>query len=340
MARYFRVVNLDQHQHYRDRSPPWIKLHAAILENYKFGALDDPAKAHVMQIWLLASRLENRVPYDPEWVGRRINATEPVDLDQLLELDYIEMDDGTTVEAEKWPSRYISAALRSEVLRRDSNACVACGAKEPLEIDHIVPVSKGGKSEIDNLQVLCRSCNRKKRVRSKSLRRPAQQRSLETEGETERETDSGVSASPPARPKRDGESKSAKVWAAYSQAYEGRYGAMPIRNAKVNGQLCRVVDRLGGEAPDVAAFYVGHNGRWYVEKGHSVDGLLNDCEKLRTEWATGRTVTNTRARQVDRTASNFAAADEAVRIRERMAESADSLLEIPAFLNRRKAHAG
>ena len=90
----------------------------------------------------------------------------------------------------------------------------------------------------------------------------------------------------------------------------------------------------------MAAFFVGHNGRWYVEKGHSVAVMLPDAEKLRTEWATGRTVTNTRARQVDRTASNFAAADEAVRIRERMAESADELMAIPPLLDRRKAHAG
>ena len=31
-----------------------------------------------------------------------------------------------------------------------------------LEVDHIVPVSKGGKTEADNLQTLCWRCNRSK----------------------------------------------------------------------------------------------------------------------------------------------------------------------------------
>lgn len=87
-------------------------------------------------------------------------------------------------------------------------------------------------------------------------------------------------------------SKSAPVWEAYARAFMLRYGAEPPRNAKVNALLCQLVDRLGVEdAPHVAAFYVEHDGRWYVEKGHSVAVMVTDAEKLRTEWATGRTVT-------------------------------------------------
>lgn len=58
--------------------------------------------------------------------------------------------------------------LREMVLRRDGYTCRQCGASrrnEPnllLEVDHIVPVSKGGKTELDNLQTLCWKCNRTK----------------------------------------------------------------------------------------------------------------------------------------------------------------------------------
>lgn len=38
----------------------------------------------------------------------------------------------------------------------------------------------------------------------------------------------------------------------------------------------------------MAAFYVGHPGLFYAAKMHSVDLLLTDAEKLRTEWKTGR----------------------------------------------------
>jgi 5-methylcytosine-specific restriction endonuclease McrA len=37
--------------------------------------------------------------------------------------------------------------------------CQACGAKYDLTIDHILPVIKGGRTTIENLQILCRHCN-------------------------------------------------------------------------------------------------------------------------------------------------------------------------------------
>ena len=90
--RYFSVVNLGDHQHYRDRNPPWIKLHTKTLESYDFGRLQDASKAHLMLIWLLASRTENRIPYDPIWVGGAIHAREPVDLDALQAAGFIAVE--------------------------------------------------------------------------------------------------------------------------------------------------------------------------------------------------------------------------------------------------------
>lgn len=56
--------------------------------------------------------------------------------------------------------------LRMQVLTRDNYACKICGrtAKDgvKLEVDHIIPVSKGGTTTIDNLQTLCFDCNRGK----------------------------------------------------------------------------------------------------------------------------------------------------------------------------------
>jgi len=53
-----------------------------------------------------------------------------------------------------------------ELLKKQYNyTCPACGKKEPeikLEIDHIIPLSKGGSNWIENIQPLCRSCNAKK----------------------------------------------------------------------------------------------------------------------------------------------------------------------------------
>ena len=40
--------------------------------------------------------------------------------------------------------------------------CAICGSANKIEADHIVPLSRGGKNTIDNIQPLCRSCNAKK----------------------------------------------------------------------------------------------------------------------------------------------------------------------------------
>ncbi len=65
-------------------------------------------------------------------------------------------------------SRYISPSVRVSVLHRDGNKCVFCGrtAKQiELEIDHIIPFSKGGSNDLSNLPTLCIDCNRGKGYR-------------------------------------------------------------------------------------------------------------------------------------------------------------------------------
>lgn len=55
--------------------------------------------------------------------------------------------------------------MRFEVFKRDNFECQYCGAKPPkvpLEIDHIIPVSKDGKTVIENLVTACFDCNRGK----------------------------------------------------------------------------------------------------------------------------------------------------------------------------------
>jgi hypothetical protein len=98
---------------------------------------------------------------------------------------------------------------------------------------------------------------------------------------------------------------SSEAWKAYAEAYQSRYGATPVRNATVNGQLAQMVQRLGGdEAPAVAAFFLTHQNGLYVSAMHPVNLLLRDCEKLRTEWATNRQITRSQAQMADRTQTN------------------------------------
>lgn len=55
--------------------------------------------------------------------------------------------------------------LRYLVLASSDGRCALCGAtkkESPLDVDHIIPRSRGGKNELTNLQVLCAKCNRTK----------------------------------------------------------------------------------------------------------------------------------------------------------------------------------
>lgn len=59
----------------------------------------------------------------------------------------------------------ISKRLRFEVFKRDAFTCQYCSAKPPkvpLEVDHILPVSKKGSNKIENLITACFDCNRGK----------------------------------------------------------------------------------------------------------------------------------------------------------------------------------
>ena len=46
--------------------------------------------------------------------------------------------------------------------KHQDGRCLACGKKKKLTADHVVPVSRGGSSDIDNIQGLCKSCNASK----------------------------------------------------------------------------------------------------------------------------------------------------------------------------------
>lgn len=49
-----------------------------------------------------------------------------------------------------------------KVFKRDNNRCQRCNSKENLEVDHIVPILKGGDNSLENLQILCKNCNKLK----------------------------------------------------------------------------------------------------------------------------------------------------------------------------------
>lgn len=85
----------------------------------------------------------------------------------LLGFGAIVITEGNGVWAsiiDKWegwsPRKPIQAALRQAVIDRDGFVCAYCGDETgEIHLDHIHPVSLGGRNTVDNLTVSCPSCN-------------------------------------------------------------------------------------------------------------------------------------------------------------------------------------
>jgi hypothetical protein len=66
------------------------------------------------------------------------------------------------MQMQGYDTRYIPQWMRQEVWNRCRGACVECGSTFYLEYDHIIPLSRGGATSANNLQLLCRGCNQRK----------------------------------------------------------------------------------------------------------------------------------------------------------------------------------
>lgn len=117
--RYLVVKSWREHQHYKHRNPPWIKLHRAIIDDYAFAALKDKTKCHLMLIWVLAAGTEGRIPNDAKFIASRINAVEPVDIDAMIEAGFLVADgEDESLSAPKGNGSALSTTDSGEVIER------------------------------------------------------------------------------------------------------------------------------------------------------------------------------------------------------------------------------
>lgn len=86
---FIAVKDFERFQHYKGRTPPWIKLYNALLDDYRFVQLSDAARGQLILIWLVASRHHNRIPNDREYIARAIHAKSKLQLDVLIEAGWL-----------------------------------------------------------------------------------------------------------------------------------------------------------------------------------------------------------------------------------------------------------
>lgn len=72
-----RVKNWAEFQHYKDRSPPWIKLHKTLLDNFEYQCLPLASRALAPMLWLLASESnDGLIDADFKKLAFRLRTTE------------------------------------------------------------------------------------------------------------------------------------------------------------------------------------------------------------------------------------------------------------------------
>lgn len=92
MVDYIRIRNWEKFQHYKDRSPPWIKLHRSILRDYEFSRLSDASKLLAFCLMPIAAEQNNRIPCDVEWLKRETGIKGKIQLEPLQAIGFIDVE--------------------------------------------------------------------------------------------------------------------------------------------------------------------------------------------------------------------------------------------------------
>jgi len=85
----YRVSNWLRYQHYKNRNPPWIKLHYEILHSRDWLFASDYSKLQMVICLLVASRHDGNVPDDPEYIKRMAGLSFTPDLSELVDMGFL-----------------------------------------------------------------------------------------------------------------------------------------------------------------------------------------------------------------------------------------------------------
>lgn len=99
MSRQYRIKNWSKFQHYKDRNPPWIKLHVEILASEDWVMLDDASKLLMVVCMIVAAKNLGVVSDDPAYFRRVAYLNRAPNLKPLIECGFLEpLADASKVE--------------------------------------------------------------------------------------------------------------------------------------------------------------------------------------------------------------------------------------------------
>lgn len=87
------IRNWKKFQHYKDRNPPWIKLHFSLLSSKDWVMLDDASRVLAIACMLIASRDDGKIPNDLLYIKRVAYLNSVPNLKPLIDIGFVVIDD-------------------------------------------------------------------------------------------------------------------------------------------------------------------------------------------------------------------------------------------------------
>lgn len=126
--RHLAVRNWHKFQHYKDRSPVWIKLYTELLDSPEWLALSDVARAHLVGLWLLASKRGNVLPTSATTLRALIGASSPVRLQELLAGGWVEYAEPSASDPASNTASKVASKSASKTASEPASAAASTSA--------------------------------------------------------------------------------------------------------------------------------------------------------------------------------------------------------------------
>jgi hypothetical protein len=123
MPSLYKIKNWEKFQHYKDRNPPWIKLHCELMHSEDWVVLSDASKLLLIVCMMVGSKDQGNVPNNPAYIKRVGYLDKLPDFKPLLECGFLieVLADDTYCNQSVAPSVSVSVSLSvSDSVVKDS----------------------------------------------------------------------------------------------------------------------------------------------------------------------------------------------------------------------------
>ncbi len=134
----YQVMEWRTFQHYKGRSPAWVKLHRTMLDNQQWRQLSPAAGKLLVDLWMVAAEGDRngRIEHGADWIAWRLRLASKRLEPRLQEL----AAGGWIRELNGAASPALAAGYhREEQIEQTEGACEKCGKPLRLKGKRLVP---------------------------------------------------------------------------------------------------------------------------------------------------------------------------------------------------------